>query len=107
MSPLPTVPYNPATLTRLRLYRDCHPTFERAYYSAPFRLVGQELWVPGAARTVDICADAIGPATTAVVGALLEYRPEHRLRSTGRLVRLAEKGRSRASGARLRSRSGL
>ncbi len=131
---LPAVPYDPATWARLRLYRDCHLTFEQAYYSAPFRLVGQELWVRGGARTVDIygddhqliathdraapgerrtmlahlppekipglvltresCqqqADAIGPATAAVVGELLAHRPEDRLRSAGRLVRLGEK----------------
>jgi transposase len=129
---LPAVPYDPATWARLRLYRDCHLTFEQAYYSAPFRLVGQELWVRGGARTVDIygddhqliathdraapgerrtvlahlppekvpglvltretCqqqADAIGPATAAVVSELLGHRPEDRLRSAGRLVRLA------------------
>ncbi len=131
---LPAVPYDPATWARLRLYRDCHLTFERAYYSAPFRLVGQELWVRGGARTVDIYGDdhqlivthdraasgerrtvlahlppekvpglvltretcqqqaeAIGPATAAVVSELLEHRPEDRLRSAGRLVRLGEK----------------
>ncbi len=131
---LPAVPYDPATWAKLRLYRDCHLTFEQAYYSAPFRLVGQELWVRGGARTVEIygadyqliathsraapgerrtvldhlppekvpglvltretCqqqAEAIGPATAAVVGELLEHRPEDRLRSAGRLVRLAEK----------------
>ena len=131
---LPAVAYDPATWAKLRLYRDCHLTFEQAYYSAPFRLVGQELWVRGGARTVDIygddheliathdraapgerrtvlahlppekvpglvltretCqqqADAIGPATAAVVGELLEHRPEDRLRSAGRLVRLGEK----------------
>jgi transposase len=132
--PLPAVPYDPASWARLRLYRDCHLTFEHAYYSAPFRLVGQELWVRGGARTVDIyggdhqliathdraapgerrtvlahlppekvpglvltrenCqqqAEAIGPATATVVSELLEHRPEDRLRSAGRLVRLGEK----------------
>ena len=131
---LPAVPYDPATWARLRLYRDCHLTFEQAYYSAPFRLVGQELWVRGGARTVEIYGDdyqlivthdraapgerrtvlahlppekvpglvltrencqqqaeAIGAATAAVVSELLEHRPEDRLRSAGRLVRLAEK----------------
>ena len=131
---LPSVAYDPASWAKLRLYRDCHLTFERAYYSAPFRLVGQELWVRGGARTVDIYGDdhqlivthdratpgerrtvlahlppekvpglvltretcqqqaeAIGPATAAVVSELLEHRPEDRLRSAGRLVRLAEK----------------
>jgi transposase len=129
---LPAVPYDPASWAKLRLYRDCHLTFEQAYYSAPFRLVGQELWVRGGARTVEIYGDdyqlivthdraapgerrtvlahlppekvpglvltretcqqqaeAIGPATAAVVGELLEHRPEDRLRSAGRLVRLA------------------
>src|SRR5207244_427932 len=28
--------------------------FARAYYSAPFRLVGQGLWVRGGARTVEL-----------------------------------------------------
>jgi transposase len=132
--PLPTVPYDPATWAKLRLYRDCHLTFEQAYYSAPFRFVGQELWVRGGARAVQIygpdhellathdraapgerrtilahlppekvpglvltresCqqqAEAIGPATAEVVATLLEHRPEDRLRSAGRLVRLAER----------------
>ena len=131
--PLPAVAYDPATWARLRLYRDCHLTFEHAYYSAPFRLVGQELWVRGGTRTVEIygddhqlivthdravpggrrtmlahlppekvpglvltrdtCrqqADAIGPATAALVGELLEHRPEDRLRSAGRVLALAE-----------------
>jgi len=131
---LPAVPYDPATWARLRLYRDCHLTFEQAYYSAPFRLVGQELWVRGGARTVEIYGDdhqliathdraapgerrtvlahlppekvpglvltretcqqqaeAVGPATAVVVGELLAHRPEDRLRSADRLVRLAEK----------------
>lgn len=50
--------------------------------------------VPGLVLTRETCqqqADAIGPATAAVVAALLEHRPEDRLRSAGRLVRLAEK----------------
>ena len=36
-----------------RLPRDCSVCFEQAYYSAPFRLVGQLLWVRGGARTVE------------------------------------------------------
>jgi transposase len=55
--PLPRAPYDPATWAKLRLYRDCHLTFEQAYYSAPFRLVGQDLWVRGGARTVEIYGD--------------------------------------------------
>ena len=132
LRPLPPTPYDPAVWKQARLYRDCHLTFEGAYYSAPYRLVGELLWVRGGSRTVEIygrdyqlitshervaagerqtklehlppqkvpnlvltrelCreqAQAIGPATTALVQALLAHRPEDRLRSAGRLVRLA------------------
>jgi hypothetical protein len=54
MSPLPATPYDPASWAQLRVYRDCHVTFERAYYSAPFRLIGQEVWVRGGARTIEM-----------------------------------------------------
>jgi hypothetical protein len=37
-----------------RVYRDCHLTFQRAYYAAPFRLVGQDVWVRAGARTVEL-----------------------------------------------------
>jgi transposase len=57
MSPLPAVPYDPASWAQLSVYRDCHVTFERAYYSAPFRLIGQQVWVRGGARTVEIFTD--------------------------------------------------
>ena len=52
--PLPTLPYDPAVWKTVTLYRDCYVVFEQAYYSAPFRLVGQPLWVRGGARTVEI-----------------------------------------------------
>ena len=35
-----------------QVHRDCHLTFDNAYYSAPFRLVGQELRVRGGVDTV-------------------------------------------------------
>ena len=133
LRPLPATPYDPAAWKQVRLHRDCYVVFERAYYSAPFRLVGQTLWVRGGARTVELfgsdhqlvathsrargpgervtqldhlppekvpglvvsreaClvqAQATGPATTAVVEALLDHRPEDRLRVAGRLLRLA------------------
>jgi transposase len=52
--PLPATPYDPAIWKTVTLYRDCYVVFERAYYSAPYRLVGQPLWVRGGARTVEI-----------------------------------------------------
>jgi transposase len=133
LQPLPPTPYVPAVWKRVSVYRDCYVTFEGAYYSAPYRLVGQTLWLRAGARTVELydaqhelvathdrasapgerlthlahlppekvagltltreaCrtqAAAIGPATAALVDTLLEHRPEDRLRSAGRLLRLA------------------
>jgi transposase len=43
LRPLPDVPVQIATWTRLKLHGDCHVRFEKAFYSAPFRLVHQEL----------------------------------------------------------------
>lgn len=52
--PLPRTPYDLAVWAKLRLHRDCHVTFDRSYYSAPYRFVGQTLWVRGGARTVEL-----------------------------------------------------
>jgi hypothetical protein len=41
-----------ATWKRVTLHRDCHVVFAQAFYSAPFRLVGQRLWVRGGSREV-------------------------------------------------------
>jgi len=135
LRPLPPTPYDPAEWKQARLYRDCHLTFVGAYYSAPYRLIGQTLWVRGGARTVELytsdhqlvathtrasapgervtdlahlppekvpnliisretCrqqAAVIGPATTEVVQTLLDHHPEDRLRTAGRLLRLAQR----------------
>lgn len=52
LQPLPAAPYDLAIWKQVKLHRDCHIVFERAYYSAPFRLVGQQLQVRGGAREV-------------------------------------------------------
>jgi hypothetical protein len=54
LRPLPHAPYDMAIWKQLKLHRDCYLVFERAYYSAPFRLVGQQLWVRGGTREVQI-----------------------------------------------------
>ena len=51
---LPLEPYDLALWKLVTLYRDCHLTFDNAYYSAPFRLVGQRLHVCGGSRAVRI-----------------------------------------------------
>ena len=135
LQPLPNVPYDLAMWKQVKLHRDCHLVFDNAYYSAPFRLVGQKLWVRGGnrevqiftsdyqlvathARTVrpgqrqthhdhlprhkvpgliltrDACrqqASNIGSATREVVDGLLDHRPEDRLRTAGRLLRLGDR----------------
>jgi len=55
--PLPPTPFELATWKQAKLHRDCHVQFDRAYYSAPFRYVGQTLWLRGDARTVRLYAD--------------------------------------------------
>ena len=135
LRPLPGTPYDMAIWKEVRLHRDCHLVFDQAYYSAPFRLVGQKLWVRGGSREVqiftqdyqlvathpraqrpgrrqshtdhlpphkvpglvltrDACrqqAAEIGPATRQVVDSLLDHRPEDRLRTAGRLLRLGDR----------------
>ena len=132
---LPTTAYDPAVWKRARLHRDCHFAFDNAYYSAPFHLVGQHLWVRGGGQEVQIYTECyelvathtraqrpgqwvtnpahlpehkvagmtlcreqcrqqaaeIGSATQAVVDALLDHRPEDRLRTAGRLLRLGQR----------------
>ena len=54
LNPLPPTPYDLATWKQVTLYRDCYVVFDQAFYSAPFRLIGQRLWVRGGSRTVRI-----------------------------------------------------
>lgn len=135
LRPLPDTPYDLAIWKEVTLHRDCYVHFDHAYYSAPFRLVEQKLWVRGGAQSVqiytqdyqrvathpraqrpgqrltnfdhlpphkvpgllinrDICrqqASEIGRATRQVVDRFLDHRPEDRLRTAGRLLRLAER----------------
>ncbi len=52
LKPLPPTPYDLALWKRVKLHRDCFVVFEQAFYSAPFRLIGQTLWVRGGAQEV-------------------------------------------------------
>jgi hypothetical protein len=45
MLPLRVTPYDPATWKQVTLHRDGYVVFEKAFYSAPCRLVGQKLWL--------------------------------------------------------------
>jgi len=50
--PLPATDYDPAVWKQVKLHRDAHVIFERAYYSAPHRLVGQTLWLRAGLREI-------------------------------------------------------
>jgi transposase len=54
LKPLPETAYDLAIWKVVKLHRDCHIVFDGAYYSAPFRLVGQSLRVRGGCRRVTI-----------------------------------------------------
>jgi transposase len=54
LRPLPVVGYDPASWKQAGVYRDGYVVFEGAYYSVPFRLVGQTVWIRGGARTVEL-----------------------------------------------------
>jgi len=54
---LPDVPVQLATWTRVKLHGNCHVQFEKAYYSAPFQLVHQELWLKATDTTVKLYHD--------------------------------------------------
>ena len=147
LQPLPQTPYDLAVWKQVKLHRDCHVTFDNAYYSAPYRLAGQALRVRGGTHEVqiyttdyalvathdraqrpgqrttnldhlphhkvagliltrDACreqASEVGEATRKVVDQLLDHRPEDRLRTAGRLLRLGDRfgaGRLEAACAR-------
>jgi len=54
----PCRPYTPehklAVWKKVTLHRDCYVQFEQAYYSAPYQLVEQEVWVCGGLQQVRI-----------------------------------------------------
>ena len=50
--PLPTTAYDPAVWKCCKLHRDGHLNFERSYYSAPHRFVGQTLWLRAGLREI-------------------------------------------------------
>jgi transposase len=51
---LPETPYDLAVWKEVKLYRDCHVTFDNAYYSAPHRLVDEKLRIRGGCQEVRI-----------------------------------------------------
>ena len=55
--PLASTAYDPAVWKRCTLYRDGHVTFEKSYYSAPYRLIGQTLWLRAGLREIRLFSE--------------------------------------------------
>ena len=55
--PLPATAYDPGVWKHCTLHRDGHVTFEKAYYSAPYRLIGQTLWVRAGLREIRLFSE--------------------------------------------------
>jgi transposase len=56
LQPLPLTPYDLAIWKSVKLHRDGYVVFDQAFYSAPYRLVGQTLRVRGGSQHVRIYA---------------------------------------------------
>lgn len=54
LQPLPATAFEAAMWKTTKLGRDCHVTFEKSFYSAPFRLVGQPLQMRVTATQVEL-----------------------------------------------------
>jgi hypothetical protein len=52
LQPLPATPYDLAIWKVATVHRDCYVVFNNAYYSAPFRLIGQQVHVRGGCQDV-------------------------------------------------------
>lgn len=65
LRPLPAVPPDLGTWHQVSVHRDCHVSLDRALYSVPFALVGQELWLRATDAVVTVYADFKPVATHA------------------------------------------
>jgi transposase len=50
--PLPRTAFDPAEWKQVKLHRDGHVVFQKAFYSAPYRFVGQRLWLRAGLRDI-------------------------------------------------------
>jgi len=57
LKPLPDVPVQLTVWAQVKLHGNCHVQFEKAHYSAPFRLVHQLLWLRATDTTVKLYHD--------------------------------------------------
>lgn len=57
LNPLPDIPPELVTWAKVKLHGNCHVQFEKAYYSAPFRLVHRDLWLKATETNVKMFDD--------------------------------------------------
>ena len=57
LRPLPPITPDLGTWARARVHRDCHVQFEYGYYSVPFALIGQDLWLRATDGAIAIYQD--------------------------------------------------
>ena len=57
LRPLPPVAPDLASWTSVRVHRDCHVQFDWCFYSVPFTLVGQTLWLRASDSSVAVFQD--------------------------------------------------
>jgi transposase len=57
LTPLPPTAYDLGLYKKVKLHRDGYVVFEGSYYSAPFRLLGQTLWVRAGLSSVRLLDD--------------------------------------------------
>jgi transposase len=57
MCPLPSIAPDLGSWNEARVHRDCHVQFDRCFYSVPFTLVGQKLWLRATDAAVAIYQD--------------------------------------------------
>jgi len=76
---LPVTPYDLGSWKKAKLHADGHVTFQRAWYSAPHRLVGQMLWLRCGTRMLRIYTEDHELVATHDLGEPGERRtyPEH------------------------------
>jgi transposase len=54
LQPLPETLYDMAVWKKVTVHRDCYVEFDKAYYSVPYRLITQQVWVCGGIQQVRI-----------------------------------------------------
>ncbi len=59
LQPLPDVAPEVLSWTKAKLHGNCHVQFEKCYYSAPFRLVHQTLWLRSTEKTLQVYHDNV------------------------------------------------